>query len=194
MRYIAFSLLALSLSALARAEPAAGSWLDSASLESWNHPGLSLPAAPQGARNPDPRCRQLARSPVSGEDQQVRAQGWDLMGAPTEGAGIRVIGAASDYDGMCRPRQYQFFVFHAGVFAGTLSPALMDSRTDGALNHVSLQGERKLKARYARYAATDPLCCPSRTTTVLFGLGNDPPLVKPLTATTVSNLSSTAPK
>jgi hypothetical protein len=132
--------------------------------------------------------------PGSAEDRQLRAQGWDLIGAPTEGAGVRVVGAASDYDGMCRPRQYQFFVFSGGTFAGTLSPALMDSRTDGALNGVTLQGERKLEARYARYAEADPLCCPSRTTTVVFSLASDPPILTPLTATTVSNLSSAAPK
>jgi hypothetical protein len=40
------------------------------------------------------------------------------------------------YDGMCRPRQYQDFVFVGSVFAGTLSPQPMDSRTDGALGRV----------------------------------------------------------
>jgi hypothetical protein len=183
-----------SASATAAGESTASSWLDSASLESWNHPGVALPSAPQGPKNPDPRCGQLARAPASAEDQQLRAHGWDLIGTPTEGAGVRVVGAASDYDGMCRPRQYQFFVFSGGDFAGTLSPALMDSRTDGALNGVTLQGARKLQARYARYAAADPLCCPSRTTTVLFGLASDPPVLTPLTATTVSNLTSTTPK
>jgi hypothetical protein len=194
MRRVVLSVLAVALPVSAAAESTPSSWLDSASLESWNHPGLSLPSAPPGRKDPDPRCAQLARSPDSAEDRQLRAQGWDLIGAPTEGAGVRVVGAASDYDGMCRPRQFQFFVFSGGTFAGTLSPAVMDSRTDGALNGVTLQGDRKLKARYARYAAADPLCCPSRTTTVLFSLASDPPILTPLTATTVSNLSSTAPK
>lgn len=194
MRRVVVSVLAVVVSVSAAAEPTPGSWLDSGSLESWNHPGLSLPQAPLARKNPDPRCGQLARAPGSAEDRQLRAQGWDLIGAPTEGAGVRVVGAASDYDGMCRPRQYQFFVFSGGTFAGTLSPALMDSRTDGALNGVTLQGGRKLQARYARYAAADPLCCPARTTTVLFSLAGDPPILTPLTATTVSNLSSTAPK
>jgi LppP/LprE lipoprotein len=187
MRRIVLSVLAVVLSASAAGESTSGSWLDSGSLESWNHPGLSLPAAPPGRKNPDPRCAQLARSPGSDEERQLRARGWDLIGAPTEGAGVRVVGAASDYDGMCRPRQFQFFVFSGGTFAGTLSPALMDSRTDGALNGVTLEGDRKLKARYARYAAADPLCCPSRTTTVLFSLAGDPPILTPLTAVTVSN-------
>jgi LppP/LprE lipoprotein len=194
MRRVVVAVLAVLLAASAAAESTASSWLDSASLESWNHPGVTLPPAPQGPKNPDPRCGQLARSPESAEDRQLRAHGWDLIGAPTEGAGVRVIGAASDYDGMCRPRGYQFFVFSGGTFAGTLSPALMDSRTDGALNGVTLQGDRQLKARYARYAAADPLCCPSRTTTVLFSLAGDPPLLTPLTAATVSNLTSAAPR
>lgn len=194
MRRLVLSVFAVGLSASAAGESTPGSWLDSGSLESWNHPGLSLPAAPPGHRNPHPRCGQLARSPGSAEDRQLRAQGWDLIGAPIEGAGVRVVGAASDYDGMCRPRQFQFFVFSGGTFAGSLSPALMDSRTDGALNGVTLQGDRKLEARYARYAAADPLCCPSRTTTVLFSLAGDPPILTPLTAATVSNLSSAAPK
>jgi hypothetical protein len=169
-------------------------WLDSASLESWNSPGLSLPSAPQAAKNPDPRCRELVRSPASAEDRELRAQGWDLIGTPTESGQVRVIGGAADYDGMCRPRQYQFFVFSRGAFVGTLSPQLMDSRTDGSLNRVTIEGDRKLKAYYARYAQTDPLCCPSRTTTVLFSIGHDPPVLKPLTATTASNLSSVAPR
>ena len=193
MRRIVLSVLAVLLAVSATAGSTASSWLDSASLQPWNHPGLSLPSAPP-PRNPDPRCGQRARPPGSAEDRQLRAQGWDLIGAPTEGAGVHVVGAASDYDGMCRPRQYQFFVFSGGAFAGTLSPALMDSRTDGALNGVALQGDRKLEARYARYAAADPLCCPSRTTIVLFSLASDPPILTPLTAITVSNLSTAAPK
>ncbi len=124
----------------------------------------------------------------------MQARGWDLIGPPTENGPIRVIGGAADYDGMCRPWQYQYFVFSHGTFAGTLAPALMDSRTDGALNHVMIQPDGRVTARYARYAAADPLCCPSRTTTVVFSIGQTPPIVRPLTATTVANLSSAAPK
>jgi hypothetical protein len=194
LQRIALSAIALVLSASAGSQSAASSWLDSASLESWNSPGLSLPSAPQGPKNPDPRCRELVRSPASAEDRELRAQGWDLIGTPTESGQVRVIAAAADYDGMCRPRQYQFFVFSRGTFVGTLSPDLMDSRTDGSLNRVTIEGDRKLKAYYARYAQTDPLCCPSRTTTVLFSIGHDPPVLRPLTATTASNLSSSAPR
>jgi LppP/LprE lipoprotein len=186
MRHIHVLAVTLALALGACAPATAGSWLDSASLESWNSASGSLPWAPQGPKNPDPRCGQRARPPTSDEDRQLRAHGWDLIGPATEAEGIRVVGGASDYDGMCRPRQYQFFVFSGGRFAGTLAPALMDSRTDGALSAVGVQPDGKLQARYSRYEPRDPLCCPSRTTTVLFDLAGDPPVVRPLTAMTAT--------
>ena len=50
----------------------------------------------------------------------------------------------SNADGMCRPLGYQFFLFVGDDFAGTLSPAPMDSRTDGGLSDLQLarRGER----------------------------------------------------
>ncbi len=150
---------------------------------------MSIPAAPQGLRNPDPRCHERARSPESEEDRRLQALGWELIGPASAGWQVRVIGGAADYDGMCRPRQYQQFVFVQGVFAGTLSPRPMDSRTDGALDRVIIESERKLRAQYRRYSATDPLCCPSRTTTVAFDVEVNPPLVTPVSATTVSDPS-----
>lgn len=38
---------------------------------------------------------------------------------------------------MCRPRQSQDFLFVRGMFAGTLSPQPMDSRTDGVLTSLA---------------------------------------------------------
>jgi len=148
---------------------------------------MSLPIAPSGSKNPDSRCREATRSPQSAEDQQLKAHGWDLIGPPTADGQIRVIGGAANYDGMCRPLQFQQFVFVHGVFAGTLSPQPMDSRTDGALSHVTILSDRKVEARYLRYGATDPLCCASRTTTVAFGVDGEPPLLRPVSATTVAN-------
>jgi len=163
------------------------SWLDASQLEPWNKSGMSIPFAPQGQKNPDPRCRALARSPASEEDRQLHSRGWDLIGPPSEGWQIRVIGGAADYDGMCRPRQFQHFVFVRGSFAGTLSPRTMDSRTDGALGRVHIDSDHQLTVGYNRYNAADPLCCPSRTTTVAFDIEKDPPVVRPVSASTVSN-------
>ena len=191
-RWKVFTLSTLAFGACAPAgsEPAAGSWLDAAQFESWNRPGMPIPSAPQGEKNANPRCRELVREPASEVEQQVHAHGWDLVGPTAEGHEVLVIVGAADYDGMCRPRQYQEFVFVRGSFAGTLSPHPMDSRTDGALGRVTIPSDRRLEAQYARYAAADPLCCPSRTPRVVFAIGREPPLLRPVSASTVSTRST----
>ena len=88
---------------------------------------------------------------------------------------------------MCRPRQYQYFVFRHGEFVGTLSPVLMDSRTDGALTRLNIVSMKQLRAEYSRYAPVDPLCCPSGRTTVLFELEESPASLKAIAADTSSN-------
>jgi hypothetical protein len=92
---------------------------------------------------------------------------------------------------MCRPRNYQEFVFARGVFAGTLSPHPMDSRTDGAIGRVTILTDGRVQAEYTRYAATDPLCCPSRLTTVVFEIEQEPPVLKAVSASTVSTRAQT---
>lgn len=168
--------------------PASGPcWLDEAQPRSWNQPALEIPAAPTGQDEVDPRCRALARPAELEEDKRLRDRGWDLVGDFQGGWQIRIILGTAGYDGMCRPRQYQGFVFVHGVFAGTLSPHAMDSRTDGALDQVHLQGDGRLSADYRRYAPTDPLCCPSRTTSVAFEIANGTPVLRPVSASTSSH-------
>src|SRR5262245_19612530 len=151
----------------------------------WNKPGLRIPDAPPPPETIDPRCRDLARPLQLDEDERVRDRGWDLVGAYQGGWQILVIRGTAGYDGMCRPRQFQDFVFVRGVFAGTLSPQAMDSRTDGALERVFLQSATRLTAEYARYAAADPLCCPSRTTQVAFDVTSDGRVVPASTSTSL---------
>lgn len=170
--------------AIGVAQGKVASWLDEPKPASWNKPGLPIPAASMTQGPVDSKCRELARPPQLDEDMRVRDQGWDLVGAYQGGWQILVIRGTAGYDGMCRPRQYQDFVFVRGVFAGTLSPQAMDSRADGALTRVSLQSSSRLTAGYERYAASDPLCCPSRTTTVVFDMSNDPPVLRPVSAST----------
>src|SRR4030095_841255 len=174
-------------SEIGRSQVKLASWLDEPKPASWNKPGLPIPAAPRIQGNLDPRCRDLARPPQLEEDNRLRAQGWDLVAAYQGGWQILVIRGSASYDGMCRPRQYQDFVFVRGVFAGTLSPQAMDSRTDGALGRVSLQSNNRLTAEYERYVATDPLCCPSRKTSVVFDIANDASVLRPVSASTSSN-------
>ena len=176
---------------IGRAQGTVASWLDVPRPAPWNKPGPPIPATPKLQGPVDSRCRELARPPQLEEDKRVREQGWDLVGAYQGGWQILVIRGTASYDGMCRPRQYQDFVFVRGVFAGTLSPQVMDSRTDGALARVFLESDSRLMAEYHRYAAADPLCCPSGTTRVVFDIAKDTPVVRAVSAST-SNVSQTA--
>jgi LppP/LprE lipoprotein/META domain-containing protein len=162
------------------------SWLEDARPLSWNKPGAMIPTAPHIEGPVEARCRSLARAPELEADRQLTGLGWDLIGAYQGGWGILVIQGAAGYDGMCRPRAYQEFVFVRGVFAGTLSPLPMDSRSDGALNRVILQDGRRLIADYARYTPNDALCCPSRTASVVFELEPDS-TPRPVSVTASSN-------
>jgi hypothetical protein len=167
-----------------RSQATVAFWLDERQPASWNTPGPPIPTAPRAQGVVDPRCREMARPPQTEEDKRLRDQGWDLVGAFQGGWDILVIRGTAGYDGMCRPRQFQDFVFVRGAFAGTLSPWVMDSRADGALARVSLQSNRRLIAEYDRHAATDPLCCPSRTTSVVFDIVSDGPALRPVSAST----------
>jgi heat shock protein HslJ len=151
-----------------------------------------MPLAPKIQGAVDTRCRDAARPPQLPQDKQLRERGWDLVAAYQGGWQILVIRGTAGYDGMCRPRQYQDFVFVRGMFAGTLSPHPMESRTDGALNRVSLQSATRLTAEYARYTVADALCCPSRTTSVVFDVASDGlgPVVRPVSTSTSNNTAT----
>lgn len=167
------------------AQVAGAAWLDNATLPSWNTPRSPIPTAVKSDAA-GPRCRDLARPVQLAEDRRLSEKGWDLVGPYQGGWETLVIAGTSAYDGMCRPRQYQYFIFVRGVFAGTLSPRLMDSRTDGAITRVALTSRTRLSVEYARYASADPLCCPSRMTEVTFELQGAPAAVRPLSRSTSS--------
>ena len=169
---------------IGRAQGKVASWLDEAKPASWNTPGLPIPAAPKIQETVDPRCKEQVRPPQLDEDKRLREQGWDLVGAYQGGWQMLVIRGTAGYDGMCRPRQYQDFVFVRGIFAGALSPRAMDSRSDAALRRTSFESGRRLIAEFDRYTAADPLCCPSGTTSVVFEIANDTPVVRPVSAST----------
>lgn len=161
-------------------------WLDQPKPASWNTADMAIPEAPKSDAV-DVRCSEQARPPELAADKLLRERGWDLVGAYEGGWDIVVIRAAAGYDGMCRPMQHQAFVFVRGVFAGTLSPQPMNSRTDGTLGQVHLRGNSQLTAEYQRYSDEDPLCCPSRTTIVEFQITHDVPVLRPLSASTLAN-------
>jgi PKD repeat protein len=148
---------------------ASGSWLDSP-LNNWNSPGMAIPAAPPvNQSGNDSFCASQFRPAENANDRAITAAGWRLFGSYQGGWGLYIAGGQADEDGMCRPLSYQDFVFVNGAFAGTISPVLMNSRTDGAVEQISIgDGGSTITANFARYAPTDALCCPSSTTTATY--------------------------
>ncbi len=146
------------------------SWLDEASPVGWNRPGVAVPDAPDpgGESATSERCRTVARAPTLDGDRAVHARGWTLFGPGQVFGGTEVLLATAGVDGMCRPVAFQGFVFSQGRLAGIISPHVMSARTDGAALLVQLRSEDRLDVEFARYASNDPLCCPSRATTVSF--------------------------
>lgn len=186
-----FAIAACVGAGLAPSQSLADSWLDQPKLPAWNRSGLSVPKPPQVQGPADPRCQALTRPTELKEDTVLRDAGWKLVGEYRGGWQVLVILATAGYDGMCRPLQFQGFVFVRGKFAGTLSPEVMLSRMDASLTRATIDSNGRLRAEYARYTASDPLCCPSRTTTVVFEVtANEHPVVRPVSVATTANRSA----
>lgn len=191
--------------------PNSGAWLD-ARVRSWNVAGASFPKAPTpnepGIYAPRGRCYRPAKefalpssskptndsAAVTASTQVVTGAGWSLITKPRVFHNTVVIFAAVDADGMCRPFKYQTFVFENGVYAGTLSPHTMDSRTDGDIMEVTARDDRELTASFKRYKASDPLCCASGHTVVHYRIQREDgyPIAVPASMKTVANISSQA--
>lgn len=174
-RWTAFALaaIALGIGLSGRSARADGAWLDQQPLASWNKAGEPIPLAMPQPSTANPQCATTGRPPETDEDRDVAARGWVLVGTYQGGYGALVITGTSDFDGMCRPWGFQTFVFYHGTFIGTISPELMNSRTDGGQREVFISpsfsragAPPTLTASFSRYTAMDPLCCPSATSSV----------------------------
>jgi len=179
--------LLLAAVLLSGATPAsAGFWLDQQKPTNWNKPGA---AVPKTRSQIDPseltRCKTTLRPATSPEDRQVTQAGWKLFGSLQVFGSTTLVRGLSGFDGMCRPRGYQEFVFVDGKFAGTLSPSPMDSRTDGATGTIYLFRATNLNVEFSRYKAEDPLCCPSSKSMVDYQIERrgSQPLVVPTSVT-----------
>lgn len=163
-------------------------WLDEKNLTNWNQPGISIPQAPkpQADTNLMKRCQDGVRPPTTPEDVSLSRNGWMLFGPAQLYSGTSLVTAASDFDGMCRPLKYQAFIFVDGRFAGTLSPQLMDSRTDSSSQPIFLYGASNINAEFKRYSEKDALCCPSAVSRVSYQIQrkNDLPVVVPIEVVT----------
>ncbi|MEM9120669.1 MAG: LppP/LprE family lipoprotein [Cyanobacteria bacterium P01_F01_bin.56] len=169
--------------------PQDGSWLDTAT--NWNTPGADMPIAPNLEFSNLSECERSFRPPRLYEDALVEAAGWTLSGPAYIFGDVTVITGMANADGMCRPFSYQVFVFADGDFAGTLSPVLMDSRTDGSLFNVFLYSNDLLNASFNRYGPEDALCCASAESNLFYEIEETTEgavLVPQLPAATVDRL------
>jgi len=173
--------------ALAQTEPS-GTWLDQET--NWNTAGAAIPQAPDQDGDNLPDCQHTVRPAALPADELVEAAGWTLTGAAQVYGETTVITAMANADGMCRPLDYQVFVFTGDEFAGTLSPIPMDSRTDGSLFSFDLYTEDSINASFNRYAPDDALCCASGQSLLFYTVeveANTPVLTPRLPADTMAN-------
>lgn len=172
MRIKIFGFIVVFLMVSVSAVFAQSSWLDRP-LENWNSPGGTIPEAPKFIADPGlTRCRETIRQPESIVDRAVTRAGWSLFGASQTYGSLTVVSGLAGFDGMCRPTQYNTFVFVGNRFAGTLAPDLMNARSDGSLVDVRVHGTTSISADFNRYTSSDPLCCPSQTSTVLYTIAS----------------------
>ena len=164
-------LLLLVGSVQAQAQNRPGAWLDGP-IANWNSPGMAIPKAPAPEfGGPSGLCAaeaQLSAAPTA-EERALDAAGWKRVKTEAHWWGVSLLSAQQGVDGMCRPMQFQWFVFVDGNLAGTVSPEPMNSRTDG-VGYVEALRRQGLDVHYSRYAQTDPLCCPSGEATVRFSI------------------------
>ncbi len=145
------------------------SWLDRP-LNNWNSGNGVVPNAPRSGAAISSQCRTQIRQPESISDRAVTRAGWSLFGAAQTFGQVTVVNGMAGADGMCRPLQYNTFVFVGGRFAGTLSPTTMDSRSDGSLSQATLSSPDSIMAEFSRYNPNDALCCPSQTSMVTYSV------------------------
>jgi hypothetical protein len=177
----AIGLIAVFVPCIAFAD---GSWLDQP-LTNWNSVGMDIPQAPPMDPSTNPQCLPLKRPVETVADQALVDAGWTIFGGYQGGWDTYVVRGLSGYDGMCRPLGYNEFVFVNDQFAGTISPGLMDSRTDGAGDVRFFAAKDMIGAEFQRYSATDPLCCPSGHATVFYQVNRRPagPVLVPQSVT-----------
>jgi hypothetical protein len=167
MRTLLPGALALILALLPAAAAADGAWLDQP-LSNWNTVGMDIPQAPPMDPSTNPQCLPQKRPVETAADQALVDAGWTLYAGYNAGWNTYVVRALSGYDGMCRPLGYNVFVFVDDQLAGTISPDMMDSRTDGAGDVRFFSTRDSIVGEFQRYTPTDPLCCPSGTASVFY--------------------------
>ena len=165
-------LTSIVLSLLVFVVAAAGqtSWLDRPLTTNWNSGNGVIPTAPRalGSSPNSQMCRSTVRPPESINDRALTRAGWFLYGPVYSYGTLSIITAMASVDGMCRPNQYNGFVFVGNRFAGTLAPEPSGARTDGSMSRISLYTPEELTVEFVRYLQNDAMCCPSQTSYVTY--------------------------
>jgi heat shock protein HslJ len=166
----------LQRSATLQAQQSAGAWLDRP-LVNWNKQLTELPrpVAAVDQQEIQTRCPNLLRQADSPFEHELVDAGWLLYGALQSFGVTKVVTAMSGTDNECRPLGYQAFVYFGDSYAGTLSPATMDSLTNGALTTIRLSSANNISAEFARYRENDSPCCPRRMSYVTYEVSTDEP-------------------
>jgi hypothetical protein len=175
MRAIAVACL---VTVAASSASAAGIWLD-APLTSWNEragtDGLVLARSATTFRA---RCgvndlRTSAGQRAVSQSGRVAFLPFDRDGGLTH-ADIEIVGGMSDATDACAPASFNFFVFVAGIYAGTLSPVDMTTGKDGVIGIVRFPPGDVITAEFVRYGVTDTECCPSGRARVTYKVARTP--------------------
>lgn len=192
---VSMVLSGVPLATLGQAPSDPPSWLDQP-LTNWNRPTSDFPALPKPlpATNIS-QCVSQIRQPSLDAERALVAKGWKLFGPLQTYDSTQLFLATSGFDGMCRPMGFQAFVYVEGRYAGTLSPVLMDSRSDGGMYAPYLANGIEINVEFARYRSTDPLCCPSGKSFVTFKIRPDevPDLIATRVTTTQNQDSNSTP-
>ncbi|MBK9153999.1 MAG: YbaY family lipoprotein [Chloracidobacterium sp.] len=162
----------VTLVLMAGAASAQRSWLDRPVDSNWNSGNGVVPNAPRNVGRIEGVCQDQVRQPESIADRAVTRAGWFLFGASQSYGPVTLVTAMADVDGMCRPNNYNAFVFVGSRFAGTLSPTPAGARSDGAIGSVHLVGPTRITAEFARYTSQDALCCPSQMSFVEYAISS----------------------
>jgi LppP/LprE lipoprotein len=182
--------IALLFTAAAHAQAPEPTWLDRP-LSNWNAPGRAVPrAVPNGETIAEitKRCVELQVLRNTSGERALADAGWlpfHMFDRQIVQRDVEIVGGLAGVDGMCRPVDFNVFVFVGGRLAGTLSPAEMSSRNDGSIGGaIRLADDDTIAAEFARYAEPDPLCCPSTRVTVRYRIDRKatPPVVVPVSA------------
>lgn len=184
-------LVLMLVSTAAFAQAPKPTWLDRP-LANWNSPGRPLMRAiPRNGTIAETakRCSLQVLRNTAGERALADA-GW-LPFHPFDRQivqrDVEIVGGMAGADGMCRPIDFNVFVFVNGRPAGTLSPGVMASRTDSSIaGGIRLGGDEAITADFSRFTADDPLCCPSSRVTVAYRIDRTTtlPVVVPVSVRT----------